>query len=163
MKTKAEPWKRVDGFSAYEVSSYGRIRDKHTGSLMSLSKRNGYPTITLYGKDCQRTISVHILVALAFIGPKPEGMEVAHWDDVKTNNRVENLRWATHADNCWDKLRNHLPTDEARLEAIIAKIPGSAIRAKFLQLATRFGIDEAVRQCQELVKLNGIRFPVEAG
>jgi hypothetical protein len=46
------------------------------------------------------------LVALAFIGPKPDGYEVAHGDGLCVNNRVGNLRYATPVENSADK-KNH--------------------------------------------------------
>ena len=50
---------------------------------------------------------VHRLVALAFLGPAPfDDAVVAHWDGDPTNNRVENLRWATRVENEADKARH---------------------------------------------------------
>jgi hypothetical protein len=50
---------------------------------------------------------VHRLVAKAFLPPpSPEETDVAHNDGDPSNNRVENLRWATHRDNQMD-MRKH--------------------------------------------------------
>ena len=57
----------------------------------------GYLAVTIpYRKDC----SIHRLVAEAFI-PNPLGLrDVDHIDGDKTNNRIENLRWVSHRENC---------------------------------------------------------------
>ena len=48
----------------------------------------------------RNTALVHRLVAEAFI-PNPLGLrDVDHIDGNKTNNRVENLRWVSHKENC---------------------------------------------------------------
>lgn len=49
---------------------------------------------------------VHQLVLEAFVGPRPEGMEACHWNDVCTDNRLENLRWDTTSANRHDQVRN---------------------------------------------------------
>ncbi len=43
---------------------------------------------------------VHALVALAFIGPRPDGYDVMHIDGTRTNNAVGNLRYGTRSENC---------------------------------------------------------------
>lgn len=51
-----------------------------------------------------RTIAVHRAVAETFI-PNPENLpETAHRNGVKTDNRKDNLRWSSHADNQADRL-----------------------------------------------------------
>ena len=52
------------------------------------------------------TRTVHSLVAEAFIGPCPEGMEVRHRNGDQTNSRLSNLTYGTHADNMQDAIRH---------------------------------------------------------
>jgi hypothetical protein len=49
---------------------------------------------------------IHHLVAHYFIGPRPAGHHVAHWDGDKANNNVTNLRYATPKENNADKVRH---------------------------------------------------------
>ena len=66
---------------------------------------HGYYDVQL-GRRNRRT-EFHALVAEAFCGPKPTPLhEVAHWDGMPTNNRADNLRWATHAENIEDQRRH---------------------------------------------------------
>ena len=51
------------------------------------------------GAERGRAINVHTLVALAFIGPKPDGKEVDHIDKDRTNNYYKNLRYVTRKEN----------------------------------------------------------------
>jgi len=108
-----EEWRVIDGPVIYEVSSFGRVRrvsrGKSTmpGKILSVRprKRDGYvPVVLSYGaRGVHRQTLVHILVAEAFHGPKPSpDHEVAHCDGNCFNNRADNLRWATHAENMMD-------------------------------------------------------------
>lgn len=46
---------------------------------------------------------VHTLVLIAFVGPRPLGMEARHFPDPNpANNNLANLSWATHARNMLD-------------------------------------------------------------
>lgn len=45
------------------------------------------------------TESIHSLVALTFIGPRPKGFEVGHKDGNRFNNSVSNLEYITPKQN----------------------------------------------------------------
>ena len=117
-----EQWKPVHGYEEiYEVSSHGRVRSvdrtvtcsdgkvhRYKGKVLSacLSKRGGYPLVNLRDQGKGQTRYVHSLVAEAFIGSRPEGMEVCHNDGDSTNNHLDNLRYDTSSDNELDKVRH---------------------------------------------------------
>ena len=100
-----EVWKPVKGYEGlYEVSSLGRVRSVKRNLVMHPQPRkHGYLGIQLHGRGGNakgfKTLSVHRLVAEAFI-PNPNNLpEVNHIDEDKTNNRAENLQWISHIDN----------------------------------------------------------------
>lgn len=97
-----EIWKDIEEFPRYEVSNYGRVRNKETGCIRKLSKAdNGYLHVDLYKKDDATngyTRLIHRLVADAFLG-KHDNLQVNHINGDKTDNRVENLEWCTQSDN----------------------------------------------------------------
>lgn len=93
-------WRKVAGFDRYEVSNTGDIRNIESGKVLKPCPNTwGYPSVTLCGCGVRKNVPVHRLVALAFI-PNPAGLpEVNHLDEIKTNNSVENLAWATKKEN----------------------------------------------------------------
>lgn len=112
-----EIWLPVPSNPVYEVSDRGRVRSTDTvvwgGERAGWCRRkgrilkpgiasNGYPTIVLGRKIGTRT--VHSLVAEAFLGPPPPGMEVRHKDGCRTNPRLENLEYGTRLDNINDAM-----------------------------------------------------------
>lgn len=91
-------WKEVKGFSDYEVSAEGAIRNKATRQEIAQHQlRNGYLIVKLYKDHKPHTRTVHRLVAVAFMGESD--LEVNHIDGNKTNNRVSNLEYASKSDN----------------------------------------------------------------
>lgn len=137
IRMKSEIWKDIPGFEGrYQVSDQGRVKslrhpvqispgkDGRKGYVKYVSERilspgtGGNPgagkhasvSFSLKG----RTYSVHQLVMLAFVGPRPEGMEVCHSNGNGLDNRLENLRYDTRVENCRDIFRcevrkNQLP------------------------------------------------------
>jgi predicted small metal-binding protein len=86
----------------YTVTDDGRVRGPSGKWLVQKVGRYGHRSVDVGG----RWFSVHRLVALAFIGPCPEGHEIAHENGDATDNRVMNLSWKTHADNIRDRTRH---------------------------------------------------------
>lgn len=98
-----EIWKPVKGYEGlYEVSNLGRVRrlwpiSGHYRMLKTFVRNHeqGYWAVNLSKGGKMRTLSVHRLVAEAFI-PNPNNLpEVNHKDENKSNSHVENLEWCT--------------------------------------------------------------------
>ncbi len=113
MKTEeSEEWRSVvcpglpEVNKIYSVSNFGRVRRDVSAKTASAGKiltstliRSGYLGVTLCYQNTRRSISIHRLVALAFI-PNPENKpQVNHKNGVKTDNRLENLEWVTASEN----------------------------------------------------------------
>lgn len=66
----------------------------------------GYLAVTIIVNGKQRRVGVHQLVADAFIGPCPPGLQVRHFDGVGSNNVPTNLKYGTALENAADRQRH---------------------------------------------------------
>lgn len=111
-----EIWKPVVGYEGYyEVSDMGRVRSvdhlsktgiKHSETrlvkgriLKPNMKRSGYLTVDLSRGNHVKTISVHKIVATAFLEKRPEDNQINHINCIKSDNRATNLEWCTAEEN----------------------------------------------------------------
>ena len=117
-----EIWKPILEFdSVYSASSEGRLRKEacrvyygdHRGyreepqKIKKLSLRpNSYYFVTLSFNGTTHQLSVHRLVAWAFLGKQQKGMEVRHKDGNKLNNKASNLCYGTKSDNMRDAIEH---------------------------------------------------------
>ena len=99
-----EEWKAITGYEGlYEISNFGRV--KSLNRLDSMGRvveetikaqhigTTGYPAITLNKDGKKKTKVVHQLVAESFLGHIPDSYNgvINHIDNIKTNNRLDNL------------------------------------------------------------------------
>lgn len=111
-----EIWKfiPIDEISSrYEVSNIGRIRcisgNCKTGnggyrSVKSIIRktqigRDGYECITLKVNGKSKSYKIHRLVSMAFIDNPENKPCIDHINTIKTDNKIENLRWVTYSEN----------------------------------------------------------------
>lgn len=93
-------WRTIEEYPSYSVSSAGEVRNNGTGRILSLGKGTyGHQQVLLTKNGERKAHLVHRLVALSFI-PNPENKRyVDHRDNNPSNNKLENLRWATSSEN----------------------------------------------------------------
>lgn len=165
-----EIWKDIPGFEGkYQASSHGRIRSvDHRVRVVArgteatrLSRgcvlrpgrsRDGHVSVVLgrgYG-----SMLVHTAVALAFLGPRPEGLDVCHNDGNPENNHPDNLRYDTRTDNILDVYRlggrwRKLTLDDIR--EIKRLMDDGAVGA---EVARQFGVSQST---VSKIKLGGYK------
>lgn len=117
----SEVWKTIPGFEGlYQASTEGRIRSvdrevhDYKGKPRKLKGRilkhgvsiHGYyqVSLSLNGKPVKR--SVHQLIALTFIGERPEGYDTCHLNGDCKDNTLKNLTYDTKYQNSLDRIRN---------------------------------------------------------
>lgn len=110
-----ETWADIDGFQGYyQVSTCGRVRslDRYVAFrggtrfckgriLKPKIDKYGYEVVALQRRDenIRKSVTVHRLVANAFIENPDNKETVNHINGDKLNNSIGNLEWATHKEN----------------------------------------------------------------
>lgn len=95
-----EEWKDVGGYEGlYKVSNHGRVWTIKRNHEKKPIVVKGYLMVSLSKNNKKKLVSVHRLVAKAFIPNLENKREVNHLDEDKQNNHVENLRWVTPKEN----------------------------------------------------------------
>lgn len=141
MDMENEIWRDIIGYEGlYQISNFGRVRSldrvekcrdgklrKRKGIIIILHKntRGGYLIVTLSKHGVHKTFQVHRLEWEMFYGPIPEDMQVNHINEIKTDNRLENLNlmtpkensnWGTHTDRVAISQRNRPDTSKTVLQ-----------------------------------------------
>lgn len=123
-----EEWREIPipGGEWYEASNLGFIRSwRSKGHLANNKAKNprilsmstwvaGYKCVCIKQPDKKRIWLVHRLIALTFLGLRPDGYCVDHMNQDKSNNAVTNLRYISLGENTARSLRK-LSTEQTRL------------------------------------------------
>ena len=98
-----ETWMPIPEFVGYEASNTGQIRGPRGVILSPAIHPRGYLIVSLWRREnglrVRRSRTVHRLVAAAFFGPCPKGLEVNHKDGNKLNGRIDNLEYVSKGAN----------------------------------------------------------------
>lgn len=165
-------WKAIPGYEGlYEVSDmgdvrrlpvtikrmlYGKLIEQRTpGKVLSASKKSVYPMLALCKDGVPKHKYVHELVALAFIGPRPEGMQVRHRDGDHHNPKLTNLRYGTPTENSMDRhehgtmlcgVRNPMNRHPVNLiERIIMELTTKTIKQVSEELSINYSVVRDIR------------------
>lgn len=158
-----ELWKAIPSFEGkYEASTAGRIRRIGSGHgvvcgriLKQGEHACGYLTVSLHKENRGHMFLVHRLIALAFIGPWADAMEVNHKDGDKRSNRPDNLEYVCRQANIDHAVATGLIQNkgEKNMQAVLTEEQVVSIRDNYTEggyrnggrgyksLAKEFGVD----------------------
>lgn len=103
-----EEWREFPRNRSYLVSRRtGEIRHKKRPTpLKPGTMKSGHKYVNIRVDGRQVSFTVHRVVLETFIGDRPDRMECRHLDGDPANNRLENLKWDTRAENTKDRTRH---------------------------------------------------------
>lgn len=150
-------WKDIPGYEGlYQVSDQGKVRS--LGRLNAYGRRikgrelsqinatRGYLQVKLCKDGLQSTRKIHVLVASAFIGDRPDGNHVRHLNGIKKDNRVVNLAYGSPAENGKDMRRHLTLAGENHSQSKLSEKDVVTIRKSDIprnQLADKYGVTYA--------------------
>lgn len=129
------------------VTGRGTTRYYNGGILNPIIKRCGYPHFNLRHNGKQIQWSLHRLLAITFI-PNPEQKRtVNHIDGNKLNNTLENLEWATYAENSQHALDTGLRVNPSGFDN------GAAVPVKVLKSGSLIGCYGSLRDAGKVLNI----------
>jgi hypothetical protein len=172
-----EIWKPIvgiaDGFydGYYEVSNLGRFKMlprllRHSKGGLRVSKEkivtgsnsHGYKVVSFKKEGFKKVISVHVLVARAFVhNPNPEKYNIVnHLNSDRSDNRVQNLEWCDakrNAQHAYEAGKLKITQGSERSTAILNEKKVLAIKLLYktgnfshMDLAELFGVGKTTIQ-----------------
>ncbi len=144
-----ERWRLIPSLPTHEASDLGQIRVRASRRALRQFNNRGYLTCHVGNK----TLRVHPLILSAFAGPRPEGLDCAHLNGVRHDNRPGNLRWMTRKENI-HMMREHGTIligerhPQAKLTEAQARVIDKNAQGRTAQeLATEYGVTrETIRR-----------------
>lgn len=164
-----EFWLPVRGYEGlYQVSNLGRVRSlreirggmnrrRTTPRVLTQHTRGRYPFVSLSREGRGRSCSTHVLVADAFLGPRPDGMVTRHLDGNASNPTLLNLAYGTQGENEADKIAHGTRLcgeqasgarlSNALVHDILAEYRPGSLTCGAPALARRYGVHAATVRC----------------
>lgn len=124
-----EEWRTIPGWEDYEASDFGRVRRTLASNagpagrlLKQSSNKDGYMVVNITKDKRAYRKFVHVLVMLAFVGPKSSTQEVLHGDDVGAHNRLSNLSYGSRQRNMEDCAKKGRIASTKATKELVTKI-----------------------------------------
>jgi hypothetical protein len=151
-------WKEIPGFKGYDahpdgiIASRMQLGNKRNTTrprrvLKTMIAPHGYPTVHLRCEDGKRRkVTVHSLILTTFIGPRPQGAQACHNNGVRSDCRLENLRWDTPKANQQDSIIHGTKLQQRIKVSTISPDEREMVREKFRNgqsaksLASQYGV-----------------------
>lgn len=139
--------RNIKGFEGlYTVNALGKIYSARNDKYLVASQdRFGYLKVNLSKDGKFSQMKVHKIVAETFLGERPNGAQINHIDEDKTNNCVWNLEYVTPSDNINHGKRNEKVADSLRANSMF-RIPIKRCDLQGNILEEYASISEASRQ-----------------
>ena len=104
-----EEYREIPNFKKYFINKNGKILSKMVKNKIKIMSthidRKGYINVGLSKGGKQYQSKVHRLVLEAFRSKCPSGLQACHFNGIKNDKRIENLRWDTPKNNSIDNIR----------------------------------------------------------
>lgn len=103
-----EIFKDIPGYEGlYSVTDMGRVWSYKRGKFLVPINANGYLKVFLFNGGKRRKFPIHRLVLMTFLPiDNANEMQCNHINEIKTDNRLENLEWSTNSENINHGTRN---------------------------------------------------------
>ena len=89
----------IVGYPNYTVNILGDVKNVTTGKILKPCITDGYLSVSLYTHKKMTKHHIHRLILVHFISNPENKPCVDHINRIRTDNRIENLRWVTHFEN----------------------------------------------------------------
>ena len=109
-----EEYRKIEGYDNYSVSNRGNVLNNKTGRIIRPSLNGKYLGVSLSKNGKQKSHNIHRLVGLAFLENPDNLSDIDHINQVRTDNRIENLRWCSRENNCRNKKKKEGTSSQFR-------------------------------------------------